>query len=139
MGVLAFLPIIGKVLDKVLPDKGAREAAQLQVLELAQRGELAELEADVRLAIGQMEINKVEAANPSVFVSGWRPFVGWVCAFGMGSQFVFGPFFEWGSALLENPTPWPKLDLAPLLTMLGGMLGLGAMRTVEKIKDVARS
>lgn len=138
MPIAAFLPVIGKVLDRILPDKAAQAAAKLQLFELEQRGELAALDADIRLATGQMEVNKAEAENPSVFVSGWRPFVGWVCATGMASVFILGPFFEWGSGLAGHPTPWPKLDIGPLLTMLAGMLGLGTLRTVEKIKDVAR-
>lgn len=138
MSLLTFIPLIGKLLDRVLPDKVAAEAAKLKVLELAQQGELAYLDADVKLAQGQMETNKAEAANPSVFVSGWRPFVGWICASGMGAQFVLGPFVEWASALAGHPTKWPTLDLSELLAMLGGMLGLGAYRTAEKIQGVAR-
>lgn len=138
MGFLDFLPVIGKVLDRILPDPGAKAAAQLELMKLAQSGELAQLNADVTLAQGQMETNTAEAANPNAFVSGWRPFVGWVCASGMASVFVVGPFFEWGSGLASHATAWPKLDIMPLLTMLGGMLGLGTLRTVEKINGVAR-
>lgn len=138
MGFLDFLPVIGKVLDRILPDPGAKAAAQLELMKLAQSGELAQLNADVTLAQGQMATNTAEAANPNVFVSGWRPFVGWVCAAGMASVFVAGPFFEWGSGLAGHATAWPKLDIMPLLTMLGGMLGLGTLRTVEKINGVAR-
>lgn len=138
MSILNFLPIVGKVLDKILPDKLAREAAQLELLKLAQTGELALLDADLKMAQGQMETNKAEASNPSLFVSGWRPFVGWILATGMGSQFVLGPFVQWASTLAGYPTVWPQLDLMPMLTMLGGMLGLGGMRTAEKIKGVAR-
>jgi hypothetical protein len=138
MSFLDFIPLIGKLLDRVLPDKAAAEAAKLKVLELAQQGQLAELNADLEMATGQLEVNKVEAANPSVFVSGWRPFVGWTCAAGMASQFVVGPLFSWGSALAGHPTPWPEMDLSTMLPLLGGLLGLGAMRTSEKIKGVAR-
>ena len=139
MSILDFIPLVGKVLDRVLPDKAAANEAKLKMLQLAQAGELAALDADIKLATGQMEVNKIEAANPSVFVSGWRPFVGWVCALGMASVFIVGPFFEWGSGLAGHSTPWPKLDIGPMLTMLAGMLGLGTLRTVEKIKDVART
>lgn len=138
MGFLDFLPIIGKVLDRILPDKEAAMSAKLELLKLAQTADLAQLNADLALAQGQMAVNTAEATNPNAFVSGWRPFVGWVCAAGMASVFVAGPFFEWGSGLAGHATAWPKLDIMPLLTMLGGMLGLGTLRTVEKINGVAR-
>lgn len=133
------IPLIGKVLDRVLPDKAAAEASKLKLMELLQTGALAELNAELQIVTGQLKINEVEAANPSIFVSGWRPAVGWCCAAGMASQFVVGPFVEWASTLAGHPVPWPMLDTGPMMTMLGGLLGLGGLRTYEKISGVARA
>ena len=137
MGLLDLVPIIGKILDRVLPDKAASEAAKLKVMELAQTGQLAELDAEVKLAQGQQDINKVEAASTNAFVAGWRPFIGWVCGLGMASTYVFGPFVTWASALAGHPVAWPQLDIATLMSCLMGMLGLGTLRTYEKKNGVA--
>jgi hypothetical protein len=140
MGILDIIagPVM-KILDKVIPDPAAKAAAQLQILQLNQAGEFKQLEADLAVATAQTDTNKVEATNPSLFVSGWRPFVGWICGAGMASQFVIGPFVQWAATLLGHPTPWPQLDLSTMSTMLLGMLGLGGMRTFEKVSGVARS
>ena len=105
--------------------------AKFELFKLQQSGELAEL-------AGQMEINKVEAANASVFVSGWRPFVGWVCGGGLVYTFIGQPLLSWASLIWNFPIP-PNLDMGTLITLLGGLLGLGGMRTAEKIKGVAAS
>lgn len=139
MGFLDFVPIIGKVLDRVLPDKAASEAAKLKVMELAQTGELAQLDADVKLATGQLDINKQEASNPSLFVSGWRPFIGWVCGSALATQFLVAPVATWIAGLMGTVLAFPSLDMGTLMTLLTGMLGLGTLRTVEKIKEVART
>jgi len=137
MGLLDFLPIIGKIFDRILPDKAASEAAKLKVMELAQAGDLAELNADLQLAAGQLDIDKIEAASPKLFVSGWRPWLGWVCGTAFAIQYVVGPVGEWLSALAGHPTKFPTLDYGAMSPVLMGMLGLGGMRTYEKVKGVA--
>jgi hypothetical protein len=134
----ALIPAVTAILEKVLPDPQAKDEAKLKLLELAQKGELAQLDADVRLALGQLEVNKTEAASGSVFVSGWRPGAGWVCVLGLGYQFLLQPFLVWASRIYGWEVP-PMLDVGDLLTLLGGMLGLGGLRTAEKFKRVARS
>lgn len=132
----AFIPLIGNVLDKILPDPQAAAEAKLRALELAQRGELAELDAATKLALGQLEVNKVEAGT-DLFRGGWRPAVGWVCAFGLGYQLVLRPLLGWvGQNWLGWQMP-PALELDTMMTLLFGMLGLGAYRMNEKIKGVA--
>ncbi len=86
---------------------------------------------------GQLEINKVEAANPNPFTSGWRPFIGWVCGAGFALQFVVGPLGEWITMLGGHPVKFPQLDLGTMMPLLFGMLGLGAFRTAEKVRGVA--
>jgi len=126
----ALLDIGGKVIDRVWPDPEKAAAAKLELFKMQQSGELA-------IIAGQLEINKVEAANPSVFVSGWRPFIGWVCGSGFAIQFVIGPMAEWGSALYGNPVKFPQMDVGTMMPLLIGMLGLSGYRTAEKINGVA--
>jgi len=128
--VSALLDIGGKVLDRVFPDPAQQATARLELLKLQQSGELTQI-------AGQMEINKVEAANPSVFVSGWRPAIGWVCGAGFAIQFVVGPLAEWGSAFYGHPVKFPQMDTGTMMPLLLGMLGLGGMRTAEKMQGVA--
>ena len=128
--VSALLDIGGKVLDRVLPDPAQQAAAKLELLKLQQNGELAQI-------TGQMEINKVEAASSSIFVSGWRPGIGWVCGAGFAVQFVIGPLAEWGSALAGHPVKFPQMDTGTMMPLLLGMLGLGGLRTAEKLQDKA--
>ena len=128
--VSALLDIGGKVLDRVFPDPAQQAAARLELLKLQQSGELTQI-------AGQMEINKVEAANPSIFVSGWRPAIGWICGAGFAVQFVIGPLAEWGAALAGHPVKFPQMDTGTMMPLLLGMLGLGGLRTAEKLADKA--
>jgi hypothetical protein len=93
----------------------------------------------------QAEINKIEAASPKLFVSGWRPFIGWVCGFGIGYQFVFRPLLIWIGdvvcTLAEVPliARPPELDVGQLISLVLAMLGVAGYRTYEKIKKTARN
>lgn len=127
--VTALLDIGGKVIDRIWPDPIQAANAKFELFKLQQSGELA-------MMAGQMDINKVEASNPSIFVSGWRPFVGWVCGGGLVYSFIAHPLLAWASNIWAFPLP-PALDLGTLLTVLGGLLGLGGLRTMEKINGVA--
>lgn len=130
----AIIPIIGSVLDKVLPDPKAAAEAKLKALELAQKGELAALEADMRLALGQLEVNKAEAAAPDPFRGGWRPFAGWVCGVGLLYEFLLRPLLPWVATLAgADVPPMPEIDMGPLMTLLLGMLGLGGLRSWERV------
>jgi len=129
--ITAVLNIGSQLIDRLWPDPVQAANAKLKLFEMEKQGELAGL-------VGQLEINKVEAANPSLFVSGWRPFVGWVCGVGLAMQFLLSPLLTWGAAIIGIPLILPSLDLGVLVTMLGGMLGLGGLRTLEKVKEVAR-
>jgi len=142
MNPLILGPLMGlfeKVTDRFFPDPEKKQQAQLEVLKLAQAGELKELEASLLLAQGQLKINEVEAASPSVFTSGWRPAVGWICATGLGYQVLIRPLGGW---IALNWLHWtslpPALEMDTLMSLLFGMLGLGAYRTFEKIKGVTK-
>ncbi len=136
-------PIIGglldaglKILDKVLPDPGQKAQAQLELLKLQQAGEFKTLEAALQLALAQTEVNKVEAASADPFKSGWRPAAGWVCVLGLLYQFLLQPLLAWGSTIQGFAAP-PVLQLGDLYGLLFGMLGLGAYRSVERVKGKA--
>lgn len=126
--------LANKVFDKLFPNPEDKIKAQMEMLRLQQTGELAVLEAETKLAMGQMDINKVEAGSDSLFKSGWRPSVGWICTFGLAYQVVFRPVFTWVGHNVAQWTAPPSLELDTLMTLLFGLLGLGAYRTVEKIK-----
>lgn len=137
-GILQFLlgPTFGKIIDKWFPDPAAKQQAQLALLQMQQNGEFKELDAELQAMQGQVDIDKQEAASPSLFVAGWRPAIGWICGLGLCVQFLVSPLFTWGAALIGHPVAFPQLDMGTLLTLLLGMLGLGSMRTVEKLKGV---
>lgn len=133
----AIIPVIGALLEKVLPDPQAQADAKLKMLEMAQRGELAVMDADLKLALGQMEINR-EEAKTDIFRGGWRPATGWVCVFGLGYQFLCQPLMPWVLALFGVTTPpLPAIDNETLMVLLTGMLGLGGLRSWEKVKKVS--
>lgn len=131
------IPAITQVLDKIIPDPQAAADAKLKALELAQKGDLAALDAELRLALGQIEVNKAEAAT-DVFRGGWRPAVGWVCVVGLGYQFILQPVLPWVAALFgAQVPPLPAIDNETLMVLLTGMLGLGGLRTIERVKGKA--
>lgn len=131
------IPLLSNLLDKVLPDKGASDAAKLELVKLAQSGQLAEMDAQVRLITAQTDINKVEAASSSILVAGARPAIMWVCGAAMAFKFIGGPALFVLAQAVGHPITLPSLDFSEMNTVLMGMLGLGAMRTVEKIKGVS--
>lgn len=126
-----------KLIERFFPDPATADAAKLKLLEMQQAGELAQLAADTDLAKGQLRVNEVEAANASMFVAGWRPFIGWTCGAAFAYKFVLAPFIVLGLTAAGHPINLPVLDFTEMSTILLGMLGLGGMRTVEKIRGVA--
>lgn len=134
---------LGKgLIDRVFPDKSAqakeRADAERELRQLAIEAEAKISEALAHSDDNQTEVNKIEAASDSLFKSGWRPFVGWVCGFALAYQFIARPLLSWVSLWVAAgaPTP-PPLDMGDLLSILCGMLGLGYLRTTEKKHGVA--
>jgi len=115
------------VIDRVIPDPKQKAEAFLELAKLQQNGDLA-------VMAQQAEINKIEAANPNLFVSGWRPACGWVCVLGLAIA-VFSPLLGWAAALAGHAILVPAIPTEALMTLLIGMLGLGGMRTVEKLQN----
>lgn len=129
---------IGKaIIAKVWPDPVQQAEAQLKLAQLQQNGELAELNAQVQLMLAQTNINAIEAAQPSNFRGGWRPFIGWVCGVGLAYQFVVRPVTN-GLLIAYGHTPvMPALETDTLMALVTGMLGFGGMRTAERLKGKA--
>jgi hypothetical protein len=124
-------PVTG-LLDKFIPD--ADEKARI-AHELATMGERHAQEA----LLAQLEINKAEAASGSVFKGGWRPAVGWVCASAFAYHFVLQPILLFVVALTGTELPTlPEFDMSTLLPVLGGMLGIGGLRSYEKKQGLTK-
>lgn len=133
----ALVSMLPGILDKIIPDPAAAADAKLKALELAQRGELATLDADLRLMLAQADINKAEAST-DLFRGGWRPACGWVCAAGLAYTFLLRPVLPWLASLAgAEVQAMPEIDTDTLMVLLTGMLGLGGLRTVERIRGKA--
>ena len=132
MSILGSLigPVTG-LLDKFIEDKDKKNAIAFELSTMAEKHAQ-------ELAKAQLAVNKQEAAHKSLFVAGWRPAVGWVCVLGMASNFLVIPMANFALALAGSSIVIPILELSAMMPVLMGMLGLGAMRTVEKAKGVQR-
>jgi hypothetical protein len=127
-----------KILDRIIPDAGAKAAAQLELMKAQQAGDLAELNAELERSRQQTDVNKVEAASADPFTSRWRPFIGWVCGSALAWHYIGRPFASWLLLMTGADTPIPEVELGDLLVLLCGLLGLGGLRTAEKLKGAAR-
>ena len=129
---------LGKTLISTIWPDPAKQAEELRLLEeLRQKGNLAELQAHVTLLQGQMAINAKEAEHKSVFVAGWRPFVGWVCGFSLGYVGLLEPFMRFiASTMFGYEGDYPKIDTTLTVPVLLGMLGISHHRSQDKSKGV---
>lgn len=130
----AIVAAVGGVIDDLHTSDKERLDAEIELRKI-----------DAGLLQGQMEVNKVEAASSSLFVAGWRPAIGWIGAVALAYQFLLYPLLVWAWALLQarglvpgNLQPPPMLDTDALWVVLSGMLGIAGLRSVEKVKGVAR-
>lgn len=123
-GIGSVADLANAVISKVWPDKSEEEKQQLA--------------AAVMVVQGQLDINKAEASSPSVFVSGWRPAIGWVCGAACTWNWIGLPIAKFAMLASGHPTNMQPADLGEMLPILMGMLGLGGLRTVEKVNGVAR-
>ena len=123
-------PVAG-LLDKFIPDADEKMKIAAELSTMAERHAQ-------ELAKGQLEVNKVEAASKSMFVAGWRPAVGGVCVLGMAMNFIIVPLGNFGLSVADIEVVIPMIDTSQMMPVLMGMLGLGAMRTVEKVQKVSR-
>ena len=118
---------VSKILDKFVADKDLK--AKLQ----------HELDTEIHRAnLAQIDVNKAEASHKSLFVAGWRPFVGWVCAGALAYHFILQPILVFAISVYGISITLPEFDMGSLMTILMGMLGLGGLRTLEKVQKVSR-
>lgn len=129
--VSALLDIGGKVIDRLWPDPVQAANAKLELAKLQANGEL-------QIIAGQLAINQEEAKSASVFVSGWRPFIGWVCGAACAWNWVGLKVALFGAELLGKHLNLAPADLGEMMPVLLGMLGLGGLRTFEKLNGVDR-
>lgn len=130
--IQALIGPVSGLLDKFIEDKDQKARLAHEVATMAENHAQ-------ELAKGQLEVNKVEAAHRSLFVSGWRPFIGWTCGLGMFGNFITIPFSNFVLALFGIDIVIPLVPLETMMPVLMGMLGLGAMRSFEKKNSVHRN
>jgi hypothetical protein len=130
--ITALLNVGESVIDKIWPDENKRLEQKLKLRELAQKGDLAVMQAEVSLLTGQMDINKEEAKSKSLFVAGWRPFVGWVGGVAFAYITIIEPLMRFIALVFGYDGKFPVIDTTITLQVLFGMLGLGVMRSFDK-------
>ncbi len=114
-----------EVIDRFVETKEEKEAAALLRMKIQQEPDK-----------WQTEINKIEASHRSIFIAGWRPFIGWICGIGLGMHFIAFPLLEWSTDLFGEKVLAPHVDWQVLMTLVLALLGLGASRTYEKAKGL---
>lgn len=142
---MAFDPLsaafdLGKTaIERIWPDPIRRAEEVRKLEEMKQKGSLAELNAHVQLMVGQLAVNKAEAQHKSLFVAGWRPWIGWVGGMALAYQFVVYPLLTWLWVILKAKAIIPpEIDVPPVLetgalfSIVTAMLGVGAMRSHDK-------
>jgi hypothetical protein len=139
LAIDALVPFItkaaAKVLDRVLPDVEARQRAEVELARLASEGTFVD-RAELQTRLAQAKINEVEAASPGWYRGGWRPAVGWVCVAGLGLEFLVMPLASTVAAAVGHPLPpLPGIGGA-LVPLLVALLGVGTLRTVEKLGGI---
>ena len=129
--ITALVPALGTLVDRLIPDKAAAQRAKDDM-------EAALVKASNEAALAQVEVNKIEAGHSSVFVAGWRPAIGWVCAAALAWAFIVAPIATWGMAVFGVRETLPAIGTDNLFELVLAMLGLGGLRTFEKMRGVAR-
>jgi hypothetical protein len=124
-----------KLIERIWPDPAQRAQATLELTKLQQSGELQKLALETDLLKGQLQINQEEAKSTNWFVAGWRPAVGWTCAAGLLYATIIDPMARFIAMTVFHYTgAFPDIATGILIATLTGMLGIGTMRTVEKVK-----
>ena len=127
----AILPLIGTVIDRIIPDKNGAEKAKAEI-------EKTLVDNAVQLNLAQAETNKVEAGHRSTFVAGWRPMLGWTVSLSFLWIYLVAPLFAWLLKLNGIDTELPTLNVDILLELTFAMLGLAGLRTYEKQKGLTK-
>jgi hypothetical protein len=136
-GLGSAFDLVSKIIDKAFPDPAQRDAAKLELIKQQQAGDFKEIDTALAIAQGQMAINQVEAASSDLFRGGWRPAVGWICAAGCGWNWIGLPVAKLIAELIGHSVTLAPADISEMMPILMGMLGLGGLRTLERIKGKA--
>ena len=126
------LPVVGDVIGRFLPEDKEAAAKAKQEIEEKLTSHLAAID------LAQLEINKAEASHRSIFVAGWRPFIGWSCGLALAYTYVIQPIAVFALAQTGYLIDLPTLSMSEMMPVLMGMLGLGGLRTFEKFKHVSK-
>ena len=133
------IPAVTTILDKVLPDAQAAADAKYKLIELAQNGQLAEIDAVKQLNLAQIKLNEAEAASADPYTSRWRPTVGYILCAALAFQYVINPLIVWYAAIWAPGITPPNIGLDDnLWELMFGVLGLAGWRTLDKIKAGAK-
>ena len=128
------IPAISDLLDRIIPDPDARENAKRELVKAENEQALQAMQLALAADQNQTAINAEEAKHPSLFVAGWRPFIGWVCGAAFAYHFIAQPLLAFLIANAGGNVVLPAFDMQELSTVLMGILGLGSLRTIEKIR-----
>jgi len=123
----ALIKPVARILDKFIPDKDLKEKLEHEIKLEIQKANIA-----------QIEVNKAEAAHRTVFVAGWRPFIGWTCGLALSYHFILQPIIVFTMSVNGLDYDLPEFDMGSLMTIILGMLGLGGMRSFEKLKGLTK-
>jgi len=133
MGLItAVLPAVTDVIGRFLPEDKEKRAKAERDIEKQLTNSLAKID------LAQLDINKTEAGHRSMFVAGWRPFIGWSCGIALCYSYVVQPILVFILAQTGYLVELPRMDLGEMMPVLMGMLGLGGLRTFEKFKKVSK-
>jgi hypothetical protein len=128
----AVLPVVTDIIGRFLPEDKEKRAVAEREIEAQLTVHLAKID------LAQLGINKIEAAHRSIFVAGWRPFIGWTCGAALCYTYVLQPIIIFIMIQTGQLVSLPEMDLAAMMPVLMGMLGLGGLRTFEKFKGVSK-
>lgn len=127
MMIEALIKPVARILDKFIVDKDLKEKLEHEIKLEIQKANIA-----------QIEVNKAEALHRTVFVAGWRPFIGWTCGLALAYHFILQPIIVFTMSVNGLDYDLPEFDMGSLMTIILGMLGLGGMRSFEKLKGLTK-
>jgi len=123
----ALIKPVARILDKFIVDKDLKEKLEHEIKLEIQKANIA-----------QIEVNKAEALHRTVFVAGWRPFIGWTCGLALAYHFILQPIIVFAMSANGVAYDLPEFDMGSLMTIVLGLLGLGGMRSFEKLKGLTK-
>jgi hypothetical protein len=125
---------VGEIVSKVVPDADKKMDIELEFAKLADQAD----QRENALIAAQIDVNKTEAQSSNLFVAGWRPFIGWTGGVALGWTWIVAPLLQWGFSIFDVKVGMPALDPDAIYPIIMAMLGLGTMRTIEKVNGVAQ-